>query len=253
MQDHGAVGTRTDVAIKTEVLLNDFAVRCFRDMGDADYIAARMAFRTSLTTQYLWAAQQALEKYLKGILLFHRIPATNVFHDLEAAISKIEKSGKLSLDLTGGTKRFIEHIDRYGRFRYLETSPFVFGQDIIRLDRAVWEVRRYCTVPDHGRKVKLTDGEPAPIVSIKGGYLEKILYKPDHPAREPLLWQNAFFGRRRRRTVRLKGGLHATNSPLFLNPHILDEVVKYVFLPKDVKAAYRKLQDEGDPRLKTKS
>jgi hypothetical protein len=29
--------------------------------------------------------------------------------------------------------------------------------------------------------------------------------------------------------------------------------LKYVFLPKDAKAAYRKLRDERDPRLKTKA
>jgi hypothetical protein len=190
---------------------------------------------------------------MKGILLLYRIPATDIFHDLEAAMSKINKSGKLSMDLTAGTKEFIQYIDSYGRFRYLETSPFVLGNDIIRLDRAIWEIRRYCTLSEHGRGVKLTDREPAPIVRIEGGYLEKMLDKPKHPAREPLLWQNGFFGRRRRRTVRLKGGFHATNSPLFVNPHILDEVLKYVFLPKDVKAAYRKLRDEGDPRLKPKA
>jgi HEPN domain-containing protein len=239
--------------LSTDVFLNDFAVRCFRDMADADYIAARMAFRATLTTQYLWASQQAIEKYLKGILLFYRIPATDVFHDLEKAMLKIEKSCKFALDLTEKTKDFIEYIDSYGQFRYLENSPILFGSDLVRLDRAIWEIRRYCTLSEGGREVKLIDGEPAPIVRISGGYLEKIIDKVNHPAREPLLWQNSFFGQRKRRTVRLRGGFHATNSPLFVNPHILDEVLKYVFLPKDVKAAYRKLRDEGVPRIKPRT
>jgi HEPN domain-containing protein len=236
-----------------DTFLNDFAVRCFRDMADGDYISARMAFRATLTTQYLWASQQAIEKYLKGILLFHRIPATDVFHDLEKGMSKIAKSGKLTLDLTDGTKDFIKYIDSYGQFRYLENSPILFGNDLVRLDRAIWEIRRYCTLSEDVRKVRLIDGEPAPIVRIRGGYLEKIVDKPNHPARESLLWQNAFFGSRKRRTVRLTGGFHATNSPLFVNPHILDEMLKYVFLPKDVQAAYRKLRDEGDPRVKLRT
>lgn len=46
-------------------LLNDFAIRCFRDVADDDYIAARMACPTELVLQYLWASQQAIEKYLK--------------------------------------------------------------------------------------------------------------------------------------------------------------------------------------------
>jgi hypothetical protein len=167
-------------------------------------------------------------------------------------MSKIQKSSKLVLDFTVGTTEFIEYIDSYGQFRYLENSPILLGNDLVRLDRAIWEIRRYCTLSEDGRKVKLIDGEPAPMVRIGGGYLEKIIDKAKHPARAPLLWQNAFFGRRRRRTVRLRGGFHATNSPLFVNPHILDEVLKYVFLSKDVKAAYRKLRDEGDPRVKAK-
>jgi hypothetical protein len=36
---------------------------------------------------------------------------------------------------------------------------------------------------------------------------------------------------------------------LFLNPHIIDEVVKYVYLPPYVEEEYRKLRDEGGPRL----
>ncbi|MCZ6489671.1 MAG: hypothetical protein O7A06_03955, partial [Acidobacteria bacterium] len=79
-------------------LLNDFAIRSFRDIGDADYIVARMACRARLVTQFLWASQQMIEKYLKCILLLHRIPATKVKHDLGAAILEIRTSGKLTLD-----------------------------------------------------------------------------------------------------------------------------------------------------------
>ncbi|HET8562502.1 MAG TPA: hypothetical protein VFM35_01390 [Candidatus Binatia bacterium] len=210
--------------------------------------AARRAYRADLTMQYLWASQQAIEKYLKCILPLNRIPAADVKHDLELGLAKIAAGG-IMLDLTESTKKFIDYIDTYGRFRYLETSPYVFGHDIIKLDRTVWELRRFCTLSEHGRHEKLTDGVVAPKIRLSGGYLEKIIDKEKHPARTPLLWQNGFFGKRVRRTVRIKGGFHAKNSPLFLNPHILDEVVKYVYLPKEVKAACRKLRDEGDRRL----
>lgn len=38
------------------VLLNDFAIRSFRDTADLDYIAARMAYQAHLTPQSLWSA-----------------------------------------------------------------------------------------------------------------------------------------------------------------------------------------------------
>lgn len=235
--------------LSNDVLLNDFAIRCFRDIGDADYIAARLAYRADLTMQYLWASQQAIEKYLKCILLLNRVPAKEVRHDLARGLSEIEAAG-IRLNLTQLTKDFITYIDTYGQFRHFEASPYMFGSDIVKLDRTVWELRRFCTLSEHRRQVVLQDGVPVPKVRLSGGYLERVIDKDKHPAREPLLWQNGFFGKRLRKKVRVKGGFHAENSPLVLNPHLLDEVVKYVHLPKGVEVAYRKLREEADPQSK---
>src|SRR5437773_8141888 len=131
--------------MELDALVNDFAVRSFRDIAAGDYIAARMACRAALVTQFLWASQQAVEKYLKCILLLNRIKAKKVRHDLGKALGKIKGSGKVSLKLTQGTEKFIEMLDDYGEYRYLEVSNFAFGAQLVRLDRAVWELRRYCT------------------------------------------------------------------------------------------------------------
>ncbi|MFG6458115.1 HEPN domain-containing protein [Roseateles sp. BYS96W] len=65
--------------------LNDFARRSFLNIADKDYIAARMAVRAELMPQFLWASQQAIEKYLKFILLVNRIEA-KVGHDIAACV-----------------------------------------------------------------------------------------------------------------------------------------------------------------------
>lgn len=39
---------------------------------------------------------------------------------------------------------------------------------------------------------------------------------------------------------RLKNWFKAHNAPLYLNPQILDEVLKYVCIPKDMEAGYRR-------------
>jgi HEPN domain-containing protein len=85
--------------------LNDFAICCFRDLGDEDYISARMAFRAALVTPSLWASQQAVEKYLKCILLLNRIPGAHVRHKLAAALDAIKGSGKLLLELNTSNSR----------------------------------------------------------------------------------------------------------------------------------------------------
>jgi HEPN domain-containing protein len=222
-----------------DALLDDFAERSFRDMAHGDYIAARMACRAALMTQFLWASQQALEKYLKCILLLNRIPAKGVRHNLGEAMRKIEDSDKISLDLTRGTEEFISMLDRFGPYRYLEVSNIGFGADLVTLDRAVWELRRYCTLAEEPKHHKLRNGFPAPLVRIPGGCLEKIIDDAKNPARGPLLWQNGFFGRRARKRVRLNKWFQAHNAPLYLNPQILDEVLKYVHIPDHLAKGYR--------------
>jgi len=130
----------------TDAAINDFAIRSFRDVADGDYIAARMACRAVLLPQFLWASQQTIEKYLKCILLLNRIPAKKVFHDLSVALQTVNNSGKLALDVTDVTRKFIGHIDETGRFRYLEVSHLGEAAWLVSLDRAVWELRRFCTL-----------------------------------------------------------------------------------------------------------
>ena len=107
----------------------------------------------------------------------------------------------------------------------------------------------------HGRKIEMLQHELASNefarrraphkFSIIGGRLETIIAKHDHPSREPLLWQNLFYGRKSRRAITLPGRMEFGNSPLYLNPTILNEIVKYVFLPKDVKNHYRDMINSG--------
>ena len=184
--------------IDRELLINDFAIRSFRHEGDADYVSARMAFRAALSTS-LWASQQTLEKYLKCILLLHRIPGKEVRHDLGRGLELINVSGKVIIDLTPNTQRYISHIDTFGQYRYLEVSRFFHTSHVVSLDRATWELRRYCTSDPGPRRLRLVQGVIPPKYNISGGYLEDILNDEANPARGPLLWRNCFFGRRQRR------------------------------------------------------
>jgi HEPN domain-containing protein len=70
--------------------LNTFALRSFRDIADGDYIAARMAYRADLIPQALWAVEQALEKYLKSILLLQRIKWKNKGHSVLDTLDRLE-------------------------------------------------------------------------------------------------------------------------------------------------------------------
>jgi hypothetical protein len=218
--------------------MNSWALRSFRDVGDGDYIAARMACRAQLPTQFLWASQQALEKYLKCILFLHRIEATDVKHDLRRALELIEKGG-IDLDLNEHSRKFIEDVDDVGQYRYLETSFNVNWQRIIILDRCVWELRRFCTLDMTVRVKKLVEGKIAPRIRLgDNAFMERVLDDKKHPGREALIWQNGYVGRPRR-MVRLRGGSAGWNSPMLRVAHLIDAITKFAWIPSSVLKAYR--------------
>jgi len=155
------------------------------------------------------------------------------------------------LDLTERSQKFITRIDEMGRFRYMETSVWVDWHWIVSLDQVVWELRRFCTLDPTVTSARLVEGKWAPRVRILGGHLEGILKKRDDPSREPLLWHNGYFGRGRR-TVMVRGGFCAINSPLFRNAELLDEILKYAYIPREVVKAYREHASAEGKRAKSR-
>jgi hypothetical protein len=150
---------------------------------------------------------------LKCILLLNRIPATTVRHDLTAAFRLLKTHAPFEIRISKPSPQFIEHLDTYGRFRYLETPFHLLGPEIVKLDKAAWEIRRYCQVLNYN--LTLEDGTEKPMLQVElrniensemhppqrfkliGGTLEKILTEKRHPAREALVWQNRYSARAR--------------------------------------------------------
>lgn len=235
--------------------LNNFATRSFRETADCDYIAARLSYRAQLIPQFLWQSLQAIEKYFKCILVLNRIRARKS-HNLHELLQDISDSAKFVVRMSQETTDFLEYVDTYGRFRYYEVPYYVRGDELFRLDRAVWEIRRYARPIDFeismidGRRVPLLQPEldhnaraesrPPQEFAIVGGHLEKVLDTQDHPSRSGLTWHNLFFGKSRRTSVMHRRRVVAGNAPLSLRPELLEEVLKYVYLPSDVIEHYRK-------------
>jgi hypothetical protein len=233
-------------------LLNEFALRCFRDVADGDYIAARMAYRAELFLQAFWASQQALEKYIKAILLLRRIPRENPTHSLQALLDDLEKHFplKLSMEVRG----FIMVIDSWDADRYF-TFPFgTDGLELMQLDHAVWEIRRYCIpygtrLSPGGTPLELLDirhiedavnHPPQQYHSISTGFLDNVLSNRRSVARPALVWNNLYFGANARKSLKnLKQAFSSNNSPLALYPEIIDEVRKYVYLSRRAETLKR--------------
>ena len=239
---------------KLDRYINSFADQSFRDQADRDYIAARLACRFELMPQFLWASHQAVEKYFKAILLYNKINATKVGHDLKKA-QVLTSRLSFKIDLSPSSQKFMDHLAHCGEFRYIDVPYAVQGYALIDLDVLVWELRRYCQVLNvfgkvlpAGEQKRLDDAKsellqsssnPATKFRLSGGLLEKILENKSHPSRPALLWNNPVFGLRKRTTVRAKNLLHAQNPLLSLYPEMLDELLKYVFIPDKLAQRYR--------------
>ena len=109
----------------------------------------------------------------------------------------------------------------------------------------------YSTKTSAGNVVQLLEHELAAVeyaeqkapqaFNIVDGRLEKIIAHKSHPARAGLIWQNAFYGKKRRKGVWHLTKLQLGNAPLFTYPEMVDEVCKYVHLSKEEIAFYKDL------------
>jgi HEPN domain-containing protein len=248
------ISPETNKQDNLERYLNSFATQSFRDQADRDYIAARLACRFELMPQFLWASHQAVEKYFKAILLYNKIRAKSVGHDLVKA-QALTKELSFKIELSCRSQKFLDHLSQYGEFRYIDVPYNVHGYALIDLDFMVWELRRYCQVLNVFGKVLPADeqtrlneaklelfqstSKPKHNFRLNGGLLEKILENKSHPSRPALLWNNPVFGLRKRSIVRSKHLFYAENPLMYLYPEMLDELLKYVFIPDKLAKVYR--------------
>jgi len=237
-----------------DALVNDFALRSFRETADKDYIAARIAYRARLIQPFLWSSLHCLEKYAKCVLILNRIKSEKG-HTVLRQLELLKQVGKFEAKIDKAALDFIVRLEEHGAaLRYYEMSYFNQAYDIMRLDNAVSQIRRYCRVMDYaielegtrkdmlaseiGRNIWAADNKKRD-TCISGGYLEAVLAKKDHPARAGLVYKNLFFGTSHRKAVLMRSDWEAGNSPFFLHPEIVDEVAKYVYIPGPVAEGAR--------------
>lgn len=234
--------------------VNSFAHQAFRDTADRDYIHARMAYRAKLFPQFHWSALHALEKYAKCISILTRMrkPKKSIKHEISRSLDLI--SEKVDIPLSAQTGKFIDRLEKYGaRFRYMEVSWFIHEPELAILDRAVWELRRYCNAgayayendefisfkPGIFEKLSQIDVPTKANTYVPGGFIEKTLENRDSETRPHLVWFNLYYSSSNRKSVLMRSSTSAENSFFHLFPEIVDEVAKYVYIPKEVKNAYK--------------
>lgn len=234
--------------------INNFINHTFRDVADQDYVLARIAFRERLDLQFLWLSQQALEKYLKAILLYNRRPAKNFGHALRSVYDAVVAIDDLPFSFPPSVLEFLVYLDGSAS-RYFEFPYEVGTKRLMELDEAVWHVRRWCA-PIRGN-LEIGEGQHAKLIrmlpfeiakrqnpyyfrhrqkfALHGGFLEDVIQKrrSEH-LRAHLLWNNTYFSHRRKTsfgTQRWASGW----PPIDLHPDLLSELEPLVHFSKEFR------------------
>jgi len=240
--------------------LDDAITRSFRDVADEDYIAARICWRCQLDHQFFWLALQAVEKYLKGILLFHGESAKGLGHDLCKALERIKSIQTINLTLDPKIEQFIEILNYKGPNRYFEWNLNRNGNELLWLDKTVWHLRIRCvavnsnvrvrqtnesdfkviwTSQEHFQKIKSCRPNQNPnSISIPYGRLETILENTSE-AKEALVWKNFYFGRKLKKSIQWTQQAHYSSPVHVITPEVFSELERRVDFSREAKVFFK--------------
>ncbi len=184
-----------------------------RNYADSDYIAARTLHRNSCFRQFLFLATASLEKYLKSILLYQNIAQKKATHSIMDLLNKCENEMR-NFGISSNSKDFVVKMDDFHRIRYPD-CPFIAEYNfILFLDEAIWELRFFAQNPQMIRNITQKSIETMRKYRGKNkgngiikGYLEKVLRnnnKRHTKERDNLVWNNLYYGDRRKSSVSVK-------------------------------------------------
>jgi len=225
-----------------------------RDTADQEYILARIAFRYELDAPFLWLSHQAIEKYLKALLLFNGRTTHQLKHNLPAAFMRVAAIRDIPFGFPPSVENFIEYLDRRAD-RYAERSYTVSTRRFAELDATVWYLRRFCVNLRGNSERRLNwsaekvqkeiDRRASPEFvktpyryRLTHGYLEELREKGESRLRAFLTWENLFFARRRRLSPSAARN-RSVNSWLALHPEIISELQDRLLFSNEAKERLR--------------
>ena len=243
---------------QTRAYMIDFTNRSFRDVADKDYISARVLYRYGLGQQFLWSALQAIEKYLKAILLYNDVSTKKLRHNLETAFQKLSRINDIPFKFPNDARDFIVYLNREGANRYFEYPAYTIGEELLTLDRTIWHIRRYCYYMRGKRKTNSGNVDLLPhnlnyvhkykpkdahkFLIPDGGYLESVLSKPKKSQlRQNLVWKNFYYGSYKKNQIKqFRMDISFANPTHYIHPEVFQELDRLVEFSKPVRCYFLK-------------
>lgn len=227
---------------KEKLYRNEFARRSFKDIADEDYISARTLLRNDCRDQFLQLSQQTIEKYLKGILLFHDIKNKNAGHSIKSLMEKCEKEIS-HIKFDDKTKKIINDLDGAEHSRYLTYSFSARADYLLELDRAVLILRSLCQ-SDLDLVKRLSTLEFDKLRKIYSslffsGRLEDIVKNSKKYSKQysNLIWKNFYLGKTKKKNIIFQQIFWSKNAPISDLGDIkhYNAVKDYIYLPKEFR------------------
>jgi hypothetical protein len=140
---------------------NNIIDRMFVETAEKNYIVARWAFFHRCNVDFFWLSAQAIEKYLKAILLYNGHPTIDFRHDLNKLTNTVLHLYP-STDIDQLTppkplerhffwrkenlRSFIHRLNEMGdpNNRYMLYGYTLYGDDIYKLDQIIFQLHRHC-------------------------------------------------------------------------------------------------------------
>lgn len=212
--------------------VNAFIDTSFRDAADEDYIPARTAYRLELTHSFLWSSLQAVEKYLKAILLYNRQSTIRLGHNVSKGFARLQQVPDIPFVFPPDIKLFVDYINDEGPNRYRGFPSELRHDALLGLDRTVWHnIRRYCynlkgTARDPDRPalelaaLMRDPPQDRQHFRIPGGFLEQVLARPSERRRN-LVWKHFWYGAKRRKIIKsFPHRFHWSRPVHFMRPEV---------------------------------
>lgn len=247
----------TDKKALRNALRYEFAKCCFLNIADYDYVASRTLFRNCCYHQSFILMQQAIEKYLKAILLYNKISAKKEKHKIKELLKKCQRK-VANFYLSEDVVRFIQELDGMEHSRYLTYSTAGFYDWLPILDKCVWQLRVFAQADTKENKETIErimyDGLDKYVGTkvIFNGSLERILVENTQDStvlRDNLTWQNHYYFEKGMKKP-LKN-INIGGLPLFslfdsyVPPQrklLYDAVKDLIYIPKSLRNILGKLQ-----------
>ena len=232
----------------------------FRNVADRDYLAARLLSKNKLFQPSIWSSLQAVEKYLKGIMLFSYQNIKKHKHDLVKLWQAIEKLPRLKAKIPPDCVEFLEYLSVQGTNRYLDFPLSLQGDELFKLDRCVWHIRRYCQnffllpgadiLHQHESETMLAaipeEASPRAVKSfrISGGYLEALLDEMKKPLRATLVWKNQYYGKNSKHRIHYAATVSWERPVHMIRPELLPIIEQVAYIPPEILNELHKYRDE---------